>query len=213
MSAAGAPPRRGRPLWQATGLPRPACQGACASLQSHCSSRRMTRACRSSGDPPPAPPPPNNAPPPSLIAPRLSDTVVAHSKLQRQHRRQRKAHAASRSLHKYLTQEHLYLYLMWGYPPVTPLLAGGGEQQSRVRPSDRNIFTGALATFCRTPFSAVQQLESVGKSAIALATTAVTKMKANCTDAPYVFEKGPGALVESGSNPCCGVHANLCARA
>lgn len=45
---------------------------------------------------------------------------------------------------------------------------------------------------CRIAFSAVQQLESVGKNAIALATNALTQMKANCADAPYVFLKGTG---------------------
>lgn len=44
----------------------------------------------------------------------------------------------------------------------------------------------------RIPFVAVQQLEAVSKSAFAVATTALSKMKANGVDAPYVFEKGSG---------------------
>jgi hypothetical protein len=49
----------------------------------------------------------------------------------------------------------------------------------------------------------VQQLEPLAKGTISVATAALTKMKANCADAPYVFEKGPG-----GTSVCqaCGVH-------
>ena len=50
----------------------------------------------------------------------------------------------------------------------------------------------------------MQQLESVGKSAVAVATCAVTKMKANCTDAPYVFEKGAGAAPPPATLPARG---------
>lgn len=41
----------------------------------------------------------------------------------------------------------------------------------------------------------MQQLEPLAKGTIAVATTAVTKMKANCADAPYIFEKGPGVTM------------------
>jgi hypothetical protein len=50
---------------------------------------------------------------------------------------------------------------------------------------------GAL---CRMAFAAVQQLEPLAKGVISVAAAALTKMKANCADAPYVFEKGPGGL-------------------
>ena len=126
--------------------------------------------------------------------------MVAHSKLQRRHQRQRKANAASRTLHTYIL--------------LTPERASSSQAFGPLTGTTSwNDLRGALATLCRTPFSAVQQLESVGKSAIALATTAVTKMKANCTDAPYISEKGSGAAAESSCSVCCGVRANLCARA
>ena len=38
----------------------------------------------------------------------------------------------------------------------------------------------------------MQQLEPLAKGVISVAAAAITKMKANCADAPYVFEKGPG---------------------
>lgn len=38
----------------------------------------------------------------------------------------------------------------------------------------------------------MQQLEPLAKGSIAVATSAVTKMKANCADTPYVFERSSG---------------------
>lgn len=58
----------------------------------------------------------------------------------------------------------------------------------------------------RMPFAAVHQLEPLAKGAIAVATSALTKMKANCADAPYGFEKGPGGKFSCGhplSQPIC----------
>ena len=42
---------------------------------------------------------------------------------------------------------------------------------------------------CRLPFLQVQQLEPQSRSAFTLVSSMVVKMKANMTDAPYVFER------------------------
>ena len=47
-----------------------------------------------------------------------------------------------------------------------------------------------MSLCCRIPFISVQQLESISKSSITLATTQVVKMKANTADVPYVIQKG-----------------------
>jgi hypothetical protein len=54
--------------------------------------------------------------------------------------------------------------------------------------------TAAKLNVCRMAFAAVQQLEPLANGVISVAAAALTKMKANCADAPYVFEKGPGGL-------------------
>lgn len=52
--------------------------------------------------------------------------------------------------------------------------------------------TAARCTVRRMAFAAVQQLEPLARGVISVAAAALTKMKANCADAPYVFEKGSG---------------------
>lgn len=52
--------------------------------------------------------------------------------------------------------------------------------------------TAAKLNVCRMAFAAVQQLEPLANGVISVAAAALTKMKANCADAPYIFEKGAG---------------------
>lgn len=90
----------------------------------------------------------------------------------------------------------------WGASAAWPAGVAGNWSAAprlpgRLRLASKSLFfepDDARVPIVRIPFAAVQQLEPLAKGTIAVATMAVTKMKANCADAPYVFEKGPVSL-------------------